>query len=370
MGAEPMPTRSDLPLLERHTKALSPSCEQCAEGRKLVLFVTGVCDTGCFYCPLSETRNQQPVMYANERLVLGRDAKELARQVIEEAHAIGAGGAGVTGGDPMLVVDLTVEMIAALRAEFGAAFDIHLYTSKHPAEATLRRLQDAGLNEIRFHPHESHWMRLPGSAFEWSIHAAKAMGLRVAFEVPAIPGVEVGLRRMLEFAASVPVDFVNLNEFEYTHTNGEEMRRRGFHVVDDGSASIAGSKELALDMVQEFGRKVPMHYCSSRFKDAVQLGNRLRRRAERTARPLDLLTQEGLLVLGIVECKDPAATANRIIEEFEVPSDLLAIDPIKSRVEVAAWVLEEIAGDLREKCFVVERYPTADGLEVERTPLN
>jgi hypothetical protein len=261
-------------------------------------------------------------------------------------------------------------MIAALKQEFGPRFDIHLYTSKTPDAAMLANLKRAGLNEIRYHPHESHWMRLPGSEFERSMRAARDAGLRIAFEVPAIPGAEAGLRRMLEFAAALPVDFVNLNEFEYTNTNGEEMRRRNFHVITPESASIEGSRELALDLVQEFGRKLPMHYCSSRFKDAVQLGNRLRRRAERTARPLDLLTEEGLLLVGVIECKDPPKAANLLIEKYEVPPELVAIDPIHARVEVAAWVLEELAPELSDKCFLVERYPTAEALEVERTPLN
>lgn len=361
---------SDLPILERHTKSLSHSCVECAQGRKLVLFVTGVCDTGCFYCPLSDKRNHHAAMYANERLCLGKTYKELAAQVIEEARAQGATGMGVTGGDPMLVPDLTVEMIRRVKGEFGRSFDVHLYTSKHPERALLERLKRAGLDEIRFHPHESHWMRLPGSHFERAMRDARAVGLRVGFEVPVIPGVEVGLRRLLEFARELPVDYVNLNELEYTHTNREELARRNLAVVDDGSSAIAGSRELALKLVKAYGGDLPVHYCSSRFKDAVQLSNRVRRRAERTARPLDLLSEEGLIVVGLIETHDPEGTARRLKDEFEVPLELLAVDVLKSRVEVAAWVLEEVADELREKCFIVERYPTAEALEVERTPLN
>jgi uncharacterized protein len=357
-------------MMERHTKGLSPSCTACAEGKKLVLFVTGVCDTGCFYCPLSDVRNHNPAMYANERLCLGRTPSELAAQVIEEARAMGATGMGVTGGDPMLVPELTGEMIRAVKEVFGPTFDVHLYTSKHPSRQVLEGLRDAGLNEIRFHPHESHWMRLPGSPFERAMRDARELGMRVGFEVPAIPGAERGMHALLDFARALPVDYVNLNELEYTHTNGEELARRNLTVLEDGSAGIAGSKELALNLVKEYGAKMPMHYCSSRFKDAVQLTNRVRRRAELTARPMDLLSEDGLIVVGVIESREPAATANRLIEEFEVPQGLIAIDPIKSRVEVAAWVLEEIADALDEPCFVIERYPTSEALEVERTPLN
>jgi len=39
-------------------------------------------------------------------------------------------------------------------------------------------------------------------------------------------------------------------------------------------------------------------------------------------------------------------------------------------LEVAPWVLEDLAALLPFRCYLVEEYPTADRLEVERQPLN
>jgi hypothetical protein len=47
----------------------------------------------------------------------------------------------------------------------------------------------------------------------------------------------------------------------------------------------------------------------------------------------------------------------------------MAYDRRKRRVEVAPWILERIAPVLGRKAFIVEEYPTADGLEVERSSL-
>lgn len=44
-------------------------------------------------------------------------------------------------------------------------------------------------------------------------------------------------------------------------------------------------------------------------------------------------------------------------------------DKEKERIEVAPWILEEIFEDLPYDSFIVEEYPTADRLEVEREPL-
>jgi pyruvate formate-lyase activating enzyme-like uncharacterized protein len=52
-----------------------------------------------------------------------------------------------------------------------------------------------------------------------------------------------------------------------------------------------------------------------------------------------------------------------------VPRDLLAAVPGRKRVEIAPWVLEEIAAELPWPSYVVEEYPTADALEVERQRL-
>ena len=88
-----------LPMASSYRGELSPACAQCAEGRKMVLFVTGLCRFRCFYCPVSPSRNQLDVVYANERRVTC-DA-----DLLDEARAIGASGTGITGGDPLGVVD-------------------------------------------------------------------------------------------------------------------------------------------------------------------------------------------------------------------------------------------------------------------------
>src|SRR5208282_956408 len=118
------PMRADglrmLPMASSYRGELSPACAQCKEGQKMVLFVTGLCRFRCFYCPVSPRRNQIDVVYANERRVAS-DA-----DVLDEARAIGAAGTGITGGDPLGVVDRVEHYVRLLKHEFGAEHNIHL----------------------------------------------------------------------------------------------------------------------------------------------------------------------------------------------------------------------------------------------------
>lgn len=86
---------------------------------------------------------------------------------------------------------------------------------------------------------------------------------------------------------------------------------------------------------------IKVHYCPSRFKDAVQLRERLRRRAERTSRPLDYITEEGTIIHGIIEGKEgDLESALGIIDGLEVPAEMYSC--LEGRIEIAAWILEEI----------------------------
>ena len=79
---------------------ISPGCEMCADGSKLVVLITGKCDTKCFYCPLSFEKGGKDRIFADEwELTNEKDTEKLIR----EAEYIEASGAGITGGDPLIV---------------------------------------------------------------------------------------------------------------------------------------------------------------------------------------------------------------------------------------------------------------------------
>ncbi len=357
-----------LPMASSHRGELSPACVQCAEGRKMVLFVTGICRFRCFYCPVSPVRNQKDVTYANERPVRSDE------DVLAEARAISASGTGITGGDPLGAIDRVEHYVRLLKHEFGPEHNIHLYTHE-PNPEKLRRLARAGLDEVRLHIPHYLWGSLdgPGAAYRRVLEEAPAWGIRRGVEVPVLPEKETELVRLVRTLDRIGVDFVNLNELEFSETNETKMHERGYRLDVRNGWGVHGSRAVARRVVRTPGLKVPVHYCSSRFKDSVQLRQRLIRRAERTAPGFASRTEDGTVIYGIVETpkrENVARLAERVATLAGLARETYRVDFERRRVELSETDLRRVATRLRAPAFVVEEYPTADALEVEREPVN
>src|SRR5271155_1027837 len=347
-----------LPMASSYRGELSPACTQCKEGRKMVLFVTGLCRFRCFYCPVSPNRNQKDVVYANERRVLTDE------DVLAEARSIGAGGTGITGGDPLGVIDRVEHYVRLLKREFGPEHNIHLYTHE-PNPEKLQRLARAGLDEFRLHIPHYLWGPLSGAggAYRAVLEQAPAWGIRRGVEIPVLPEKETELRRLLVTLDEIGVDFVNLNELEFSETNEVQLHERGYRVDTQNGWGVKGSRAVAEKIVRESRLSVPVHYCSSRFKDSVQLRQRLLRQAERMAPAFAERTTDGTGGLGIVEPEravDLPRWALAVARRAGLGVDDYRLDVRRRRVELGPGALRRAAARLPWPAFEVEEYPTSD----------
>lgn len=347
----------------KYTGDLPQGCIYCRQGRKTVLLVTGLCKFNCFYCPLSAKKKNKDVVYANEKLV------EKDEDVLYEAKTIDALGTGITGGDPLEVLDRTIHYIKILKKEFGDDHHIHLYTAFTPDPEILKELDDAGLDEIRFHIPFSFWEKFTGSDYERAISDALKTGMNVGVELPALPDFKEQLKNITFQLDKLGVHFLNLNELEYSETNWDALKDRGYEIRSETSNAIKGSQWVADDILKYIDCTMSMHYCSSRFKDGVQLKRRIKRRAKNTAKESDVITEEGLFLKGVVECEDLEGVYRELKKKNKIPDELIHIDQEKKRIEIAPWILEEIHEGIKYPCFIVEEYPTADRLEIGRRPL-
>lgn len=341
-------------------------CRMCMEGEKLVLFITGLCNRSCFYCPLSEERKGRDIIYANERR-----CEDLA-DVIKEAREMDAKGAGITGGDPGLKLERTLEYIRGLKEEFGSDFHIHLYTSQVLMEEELFQLRNAGLDEIRFHIMDENRNLI----FD-SMKTAKKTGMDVGVEIPAIPGQEKEIVKIAREVNSLG-GFLNLNQLEFSHTNYENLEKEGFELESDETHGAGGSSETALKVLVELDAKdYSIHYCTSDYKDSVQLRKRLIRKALLTAKPHEQVTEDGLFFKGVIyvegkNLKELEIIRKRFMRSYDIPGALIFLDREKNRLEttdeIAIFLSKEIKNQ-EMNFYLMEEYPTADRLETESTPL-
>ena len=342
---------------------LPTGCIHCARGGKLVLFVTGKCKAGCYYCPLSRRKRGKQVVYADEMLV--NDDSD----IIREAELIRATGTGITGGDPLVQPAETARLIRLLKEELGHRHHVHLYTTCTDASA-LDLVMKAGLDEIRFHPPLASWDSLQETPFPKAFARSEDHGLDVGIEIPSLPGSRAKILHLLGVAEQCGLSFVNLNELEFSYTNWRALRKRGIDVKSDVSNAAKGSQELALSVIEEAPKGLSVHYCSASFKDSVQLRRRISRRARSIKRPLDVITIDGTIEMGVIEARNLEKVMIEIVERFRIPRRYVEIDTEMKRIEIAPWILQEIAGRLNFDSFIIEEYPTADMLEIERERLS
>ncbi len=356
---------------------LPKGCTYCGPGEKLVLLITGKCQRRCFYCPLSIKKRGKDVIYADELKV------DNLEDILEEANAIAAKGTGITGGDPMVTPELTLEAIRLLKDNFGDKHHIHLYTAGGFELKYIAALSDAGLDELRFHPPAYTWDKVD-KHFDNLLKLALDSKISIGAELPVIPGFEESIKSFTQYIDSCGVEFINLNELEFSEGNWDKCKARGFSQKSPISNAVLGSERSAIKILHELANDdeltLNIHYCSAQFKDRQQLRNRLIRRAKHVIRPFELLTEDGTFLLGIIEpineknLNDLERVRTQFLEKFDVPGELLNLSYKAKRLEIASWILEklrnEIPAELREHCFIIEEYPTADRLEVERIPID
>ena len=323
----------------------------------MVLFITGICGKNCFYCPISDERKKD-ITFANERPV------NSDMDIIEEAKQMGALGTGITGGEPLLEPEKVFRYIKVLRSEFGKEHHIHLYTALPLDDNILEQLAAAGLDEIRFHPPADIWNSNMEN-YAISIKKAMSIGMEAGLEIPSIEGAKEVARMANKVGC-----FLNLNELEFSDTNYEAMKLRGYRLRDEISNAVDGSYKTGIETLQTTEKG---HLCTSRYKDAVQLRRRLLRIAERTAREFDEVTEDGTLIYGVITCNSEKRSSQQVAEllfSSGVPEELFQVD--NEEIHIAAWILEEIkmdiSADVKEIC-IIERYPFPGGMVVEKIPL-
>lgn len=320
---------------------IAKGCKYCVKGKKLVLFVTGVCTRNCWYCSLSKKRKNRNLIFANERECKNFD------DILEEARESKATSAGITGGDPLIFFDKTIEFATKLKKTFGKKFHIHIYLpTKLVTKEKLEKLSKC-VDEVRFHPEFLINPKKENEDFE-KIKLASLFWKKenIGIELPMIPEKK---KEILEFILKMEkfVSFVNLNEFELSETNFEIITKN--YSLKEGGYVIQESLEAGkwiLDELSKIKSKLKVHMCTADLKNCSQFANRLKRHK---ILPYGKKTKDGTVVYLVVNKK--LNLKNTFYDEK------------KKRTILSEKIAKKLIG--KEKIIRVEEYPTYDRIEVE-----
>ena len=355
---------------------LSKGCKLCVQGKKSVFFITGICPENCFYCPLSEKKFKKDVIYINEW-----PTKDW-RNIKKEITLCKSSGIGITGGDPLAKLNRTITYIKKLKKEFGKNFHIHLYTPLTlVTKSTLSKLNQAGLDEIRFHPNledKKNWKK---------ILLAKDFNWKIGIEIPIIPGKEKITKELIDNYSS-SLDFFNLNEFEYSDTNAMKLNLQNYHTKNTLSYAIKGSQDLALSLLEYIEKNYPklnVHYCTAQLKDKIQMKNRIKKRASSIKKNFDKITKDGTLIRGAIYLAELLPTKKQKIRKQRKKIILKKLNALKRAIEgdfklhlyldknglrllTSEKNVKNLSKKISPKLFklaVIEEYPTFDAFIVE-----
>ncbi len=266
------------------TRKLSPGCRACGSGDWSCLFINGICNMSCFYCPTQQTSEDVPqtntVPFADPR------------DYVDYLKRFNFTGVSISGGEPLLTYEKTLRYIRMVRKSLGDGVHIWMYTNGTLASRErLLGLRDAGLNEIRFD------IGAVGYRLEPLSIAAGIFDV-LTVEIPSVPEDFSLLSRTIPRLKEAGVQYLNLHQLRLTPYNLTKLSGRNYTFLHGPKVTVLESELTALKlMLQTFeqGVDLPINYCSFIYKDTYQKAAARRRGAEQIKKGHEDLTKRGFI---------------------------------------------------------------------------
>ena len=239
--------------------AVSPGCRLCGEGHWSCLFVNNICNCKCFYCPTPQVDTSIPetqgITFDNPENYIGYIKK------------FGFKGVGLSGGEPLLTFDTTLDFLSKIKKELGDLVYVWMYTNGTLLDKkNVTKLAESGLDEIRFDL----------TATEYNTKNLKlALGQipNVTVEIPAIPEDMAQLKKMVIELDSLGVDYLNLHQMRLTPYNFNNLFNRDYTFLPGQKITVLESELTALKIINfvfQRGLKLAVNYCSFHYKNHYQ----------------------------------------------------------------------------------------------------
>ena len=187
------------------TQEISPGCALCGNGNWSCLFINGICNAQCFYCPSAQKEKGQPMSSTLEF--------STPRDYADYVQRFNIKGVSFSGGEPFLTFDRVVLFLKTLRTKVSHPLYIWMYTNGLlVTEDKLKILRDNGLDEIRFDISANNY------CLEGLKKALKIIP-RVTVEIPAIPEDLEHTKEVIKQLYELGVNHLNLHQLRCTPFN-------------------------------------------------------------------------------------------------------------------------------------------------------
>jgi pyruvate formate-lyase activating enzyme-like uncharacterized protein len=264
--------------------AISSGCRICGEGTWSCLFINGICNSQCFYCPAPQHDVHEP----ETNTLLFPEAGDY----IDYLRTFNFKGMSISGGEPLLSLEKSLNFIRKARKEIGDELYIWLYTNgKLFDREKAKMLADAGINEIRFDI---------GATDYKNDKVEQAIGIiqYVTVEIPAVPEEFEPMKQRMRELKSMGTDFLNLHQLRLTPYNYNKLIDRDYIFVHGEKVTVLESELTALKLLlysldENIG--LPVNYCSFVYKNRYQKSAARRRHALKMIKPGESITESGFI---------------------------------------------------------------------------
>lgn len=316
---------------------LSLGCSLCGQGLWSCLFINGLCNCACFYCPCAQNNTDLP--QTNTLTFTDPD------QYVEYIKTFGFKGVSISGGEPFLTFERSLAFITAVKKHVRPEIYCWLYTNGTlVSKDKLEQLRDAGLNEIRFD------IGAVGYDLKFAKQALKIIPT-VTVEIPAIPEDKTILFQMIQEMSNIGINHLNLHQLRLTPFNFTKLVNHGYTFLHGEQVTVLESELTALEAIL-FAKKnrlsLAINYCSFHYKNSFQQSFARKRAAGLIKKSYEDITEKGFIRrITIQSDTNQIITLHKILLKHDVQRGLWNLSTTGTNLTCSAQCLKILTSTLK-----------------------